>query len=312
MKVLVTGGAGFIGTNLCEALVAKGDTVKVIDNLSVSDTNLPDLESMGVEFVKADIVNYQEIEPHFKGVDVVVHLAAMNRAQRSIENPLEANKVNIEGTLNCLEAARKNNVQKFINVSSSSVYANREGDLLKEDASLSPLHPYGVGKLAGEHYARVYHELYGLKTVSLRFFSVYGPRQLGSIDKAGVVAKFIHNSFYGEPLEIYGDGKQLRNFSYVGDVVACVLKAIESDEAIGEVINVANPKEVDVNYLAELVKKVSEKDVEIVHIDPLKGDPVRNPADTSKCKRILGYQAETDFEEGISKTFDWFTKKQVR
>lgn len=312
MKILVTGGAGFIGTNLCEALVTQGHSVRVIDNLSVSDANLPVLQKLGVDFVRGDITNYEHMRDAFSGFEVVIHLAAMNRAQRSIEDPLQANKVNIDGTLNCLEASRQNGVSKFINVSSSSVYAQRDGELLQENMALSPLHPYGVGKLAGEHYARVYHELYGLKTLSLRFFSVYGPRQLGSIDKAGVVAKFIHSAVHNQPLEIYGNGKQLRNFSYVGDVVACVLKAIDFEGNAGEVINVANPKEVDINYLAELVQKVSKKDAEIVHVDPLKGDPSRNPADVRKCEALLGYKAQVDFEEGIEKTLAWYTESLER
>ena len=312
MNVLVTGGAGFIGTNLCEALIAKGDSVLVIDNLSVSEANVAHLLELGVDLHKVDIINYTDILPFFKNIDLVIHLAAMNRAQRSIDDPLLANKVNIEGTLNCLEASRQNGVKKFINVSSSSVYANRKGDLLKEDMPLAPLHPYGVGKLAGEQYTRVYQELYGLKTLSLRFFSVYGPRQLGSIDKAGVVAKFIHAAFSNIPLEIYGDGKQLRNFSYVADVVECIQKAIQFEGEPGEIINVANSKEVNINYLAELVKKVSQKEVEIIHLNPLKGDPLRNPADTSKCEHVLGYKAKIDFEEGIEKTFAWYMANAVK
>lgn len=306
MKIIVTGGAGFIGTNLCEVLIEEGHTVKVIDNLSVSEVNLPRLEELGVTFLKADITNYKEMESAFSGFDTVVHLAAMNRAQRSIEDPLQSNKVNIEGTLNCLEAARQCKIKRFVNISSSSVYANRKGDLLQEDAPLAPLHPYGIGKLAGEHYARVYYELYGLETVTLRFFSVYGPRQSGSIDKAGVVAKFIYSALNSRPLEIYGDGEQLRNFSYVKDVTRCVVNALESDEAVGEVINVANSQEVSVNYLAELVRQISGNNAEIVHIDPLKGDPMRNPADVHKCKQVLGYEACVDFEEGIQKTFNWY------
>lgn len=306
MKIIVTGGAGFIGTNLCEGLVKQGYAVRVIDNLSVSDVNVPHLESMGVEVVQADIVDYSKMHELFAGFDAAIHLAAMNRAQRSIEDPLRSNDVNITGTLHCLEAARQSGMKKFVNVSSSSVYANREGDLLQEDASLAPLHPYGVGKLAGEHYARIYHELYDLNTVSLRFFSVYGPRQLGSIDKAGVVAKFIDHALQGQSLEIYGNGEQLRNFSFVRDVVECVTRALESDAAIGEVINVANSREITVNYLAELVKKISGTNSEIVHTDPLKGDPARNPANVEKCKQLLGYEAKIDFEEGVTETYNWY------
>ncbi|USN91828.1 MAG: NAD-dependent epimerase/dehydratase family protein [Candidatus Nomurabacteria bacterium] len=306
MHYLVTGGAGFIGTNLCEELVRKENKVSVIDNLCISNTNVPFLTDIGVILYKKDIINFEDIKTCFKGVDVVVHLAAMNRAQRSIEMPLEANEVNIKGTLNCLESARQHGVKRFVNISSSSVYANQRDVLLQEDMPLAPPHPYGVGKLAGEHYARIYNELYGLKTVSLRFFSVYGPRQLGSIDKAGVVAKFIHHAMKDLPLEIYGDGTQLRNFSYVSDVVRCVLKACEKDEAVGEIINVANEREVDVNYLASVVKKVVGKEVEIKHTTALKGDPSRNPADTKKCEKLLSFTPGLSFEEGVEKTYEWY------
>lgn len=308
MRYLITGGAGFIGTNLAEELVRRGNEVSVIDNLCISDVNIPFLAENGVTVFVKDIADFESIEPCFADVDVVVHLAAMNRAQRSIEMPLEANEVNIKGTLNCLEAARRHGVTRFVNVSSSSVYANQRDVLLEEDMPLAPPHPYGVGKLTGEHYARIYKELYGLNTVSLRFFSVYGPRQLGDIDKAGVVAKFIHHAMTGAPLEIYGDGKQQRNFSYVGDVVECVIRATEKEAAIGEVINIASAEEVDVNHLAEVVKEVTGKPIEIVHVDPLKGDPSRNPANVKKCEQILGYVPQCSFQEGIGKTFAWYTK----
>lgn len=306
MHYLVTGGAGFIGTNLCEELIRRGHLVSVIDNLSVSDANVAFLQKIGVVLHKKDIVDYDNIKEHFAVADVVVHLAAMNRAQRSIEDPLQANEVNIKGTLNCLEATRQSGVKRFVNISSSSVYANQRDVLLQEDMPLAPPHPYGIGKLTGEHYARVYKELYGLNTVSLRFFSVYGPRQLGSIDKAGVVAKFIHHAMQDSPLEIYGEGSQLRNFSYVGDVVECVLRASEKESAIGEVINVASAQEVDVNYLASVVKEVTGKDIEIKHTPALKGDPSRNPANTEKCAKLLGFTPQTSFEEGIRKTYEWY------
>lgn len=308
MQYLITGGAGFIGTNLCAELIKKGHSVSVIDNLSVSDANVDFLKDIGVVLYKKDISDFENIREHFANVDVVVHLAAMNRAQRSIEKPLEANEVNITGTLNCLEAARQHGVKRFVNISSSSVYASQRDVLLQEDMPLAPPHPYGIGKLTSEHYARVYKELYGLNTVSLRFFSVYGPRQLGSIDKAGVVAKFIHHAMQDVPLEIYGAGDQLRNFSYVGDVVECVLRACENEVAIGEVINVASAREVDVNYLAEVVKEVTGKDLKIQHTPALQGDPARNPANTEKCERLLGFTPNTSFEDGIKRTYEWYVQ----
>lgn len=306
MNILVTGGAGFIGTNLVEALTKDGAKVLVIDNLCISDHNVAYLKSLGVNVVVEDIVHYDKIAGHFADIDAVVHLAAMNRAQRSIEDPLKANEVNITGTLNVLEAARQAGVRRFVNVSSSSVYVNLRDRLLEEDMPLAPPHPYGVGKLAGEHYARIYHELYELPTTSLRFFSVYGPRQLGTIDKAGVVAKFIHHAMTDRPLEIYGDGNQLRNFSYVGDVVEYVKRALATEAAVGEVINVANPEEVSVNELAEVVSKVTGRSLKIVHTDPLKGDPSRNPANTKKAIKLLGYEPQVQFEEGIKKTLQWY------
>lgn len=310
MHYLVTGGAGFIGTNICERLIKDGHTVIVIDNLSVSDTNVAGLQSLGVTVVVKDISSYEEIFPFFSNVDTVIHLAAMNRAQRSIENPLEANAVNITGTLNCLEAARQNNVKRFINISSSSVYASQRDILLEEDMPLAPPHPYGAGKLAGEHYARIYNEVYGLETVSLRFFSVFGPKQLGTIDKAGVVAKFIHHAVQGMPIEIYGDGKQLRNFSYVSDVVECVMRASVSDASVGQVINVASSKEISVGTLAEIVQHVTKCDLDIIYSDPLIGDPARNPANTEKCQRLLDYVPVTTFEDGITNTYRWYQSAQ--
>lgn len=305
MKILVTGGAGFIGTNLSEALRAAGHEVIALDNLSVSDHNVARLGSAGASFVKADIADYDAILPHFVGVDVVYHLAAMNRAQRSIENPRGANAANITGTLNVLEAMRTHHVPRIIFISSSSVYTGREG-ALKEDGPLAPPHPYGVGKLAGEHYVRIYGELFGIKWTTLRLFSVYGPYQLGDIDKAGAVAKFVHFAHTGKPLPIYGDGSALRNFTYVGDVVRCLMLALEKEASVGEIINVANPKEVSVKQLAEVVLKETASDVGIAHEPALKGDPERNFPDTSKAKLLLGYEPEISVEEGVRKSIDWY------
>lgn len=306
MKALVTGGAGFIGSNLAEELITKGHHVTVIDNLSVSDQNVSRLKKIGATVHQVDIVNYDKILPHFKNQDIVFHLAAMNRAQRSIEQPLEANNVNVTGTINVLEAARQSNVKKVIFVSSSSVYDPARTEPLTEDMPLKPSHPYGVGKLAGEHYTRVYHELFGMQTITLRYFSVYGPRQLGTIDKPGVVAKFIHQALSDTPLDVFGDGTQQRNFSYVKDVVQFTLKAAETESAIGEVFNIAAEQEISVLELAETVQHVTGKDVGIKNLPRPKGDPDRNPVDVSKAKKILNYEPQYTFEQGIKETVDWY------
>jgi UDP-glucose 4-epimerase len=307
MKCIVTGGAGFIGTNLCEELRKAGSEVVAIDNLSVSASNVPRLKEIGVQLVKADIADYEQIEKHFQGVDVVYHLAAMNRAQRSIEQPVAAHHANITGTLHVLEAMRKHKVPRIVFASSSSVYAGRSG-LLKEDDQLAPPHPYGVGKLAGEHYVRVYGELFGVEYVTLRFFSVYGPRQLGTIDKAGVVAKFIHQARQGKPLTIYGSGEQQRNFTYVGDVVRCCILAANSSKAQGQVINVAHESEISVEALAEQVMQATGTKSKIEHLPGLPGDPKRNAADIRRAKELLGYTPEISFEQGIKETVKWYDR----
>jgi len=306
MKALVTGGAGFIGSHLVEALIRDGHTVVVIDNLSVSDANVSFIKNLGAEFHQADIINFETIEPLFKDVTVVFHLAAMNRAQRSIEQPLDANDVNVTGTLNCLEASRRHKANKFIFVSSSSVYDPTRTEPLEEDMPLKPPHPYGVGKLAGEHYTRVYYELFGLPFVTLRYFSVYGPRQLGTIDKPGVVAKFIHQAMTDTPLDVFGNGTQQRNFSYVKDVVAYTLRAAQEERAVGEVFNIAAEQEISVLELAQEVQNAVGKNVGTAHKPRPTGDPDRNPVSVSKAKRLLNYTPQYTFEQGIRETAAWY------
>jgi len=309
MKILVTGGAGFIGSNLVEELAKdKDNKIIVIDNLSVTSRNVPLLKKWGVEFYKMDIGNFSEIKDVFAGIDTVFHLAAMNRAQRSIQNPLEANKTNIDGTINCLESAKSAGVGRFVFVSSSSVYAGQKNKLLTEDMPLFPLHPYGVGKLAGEHYARIYYSLYGLRTIILRFFSVYGPRQLGDIDNAAVIPKFIDAIINDRPVEVYGDGEQTRNFTFVKDVVACAIEASRNEKTVGDVFNIASEDEVSVNQiLMEISKRLHKKPL-IEYQPSLKGDPLRNPADIQKAKTILGRIPKIKIDEGIRITVEEYLK----
>ncbi len=303
-KILVTGGAGFIGTNLCATLRSAGHEVTAFDNLSVSNANVALLESLGVSIVVGDVSNFEEVLTVAKDNAVIFHLAAMNRAQRSIDQPIIAHHANITGTLHVLEAARRFKA-RVVFVSSSSVYAGRDG-LLQEDSALAPLHPYGVGKLAGEHYARVYHELFGLPVATLRLFSVYGPYQLGTIDKAGVVAKYIHNARTGAKLPVYGEGQQLRNFTYVSDVVRSLILAANSDKANGKIINIANPHEVSVLELAKAIASATKTQSEIAHEAALKGDPARNPADVTRARELLEYVPQVSLESGIAQTVAWY------
>jgi len=296
---IVTGGAGFIGSSLVEMLVKAKAKVRVIDNLSVGKQNVKLLNKLKVDLFENDICDYEGISGIFKGADYVFHLAAMNRAQRSINDPIMSNDVNVNGTLNCLHLAHLNNISKFIFASSSSVYKGVENKSLDENMYLEPLHPYGVGKLAGEHYCRIYKDLFKLDTVILRYFSVYGPRQRGDIEHAGVISKFFLQSRENKDITIYGDGTQKRNFSMVKDVVKGTLLAGVTDKAIGEVINIASEKENTVKEIAEIIIKITQSKSNIIHLQPLKGDPKRNKANTKKAADILKFKAEYSLDEGL-------------
>ena len=296
---IVTGGAGFIGSSLVENLISYGAKVKIIDNLSVGEQNVESLTNLGAILFKEDICNYEKIEPIFEGTDYVFHLAAMNRAQRSIDNPLLSNKVNVEGTINCLHLSHLNNAKKFVFISSSSVYKGVQNSALKEDMHLQPLHPYGVGKLAGEHYCRIYNDLFNLKTTILRYFSVYGPRQRGDIEYAGVIAKFFKQAKNNSDITIYGDGTQRRNFSMVLDVVKGTLLAAIKEEAVGEIINIASKQEFTVNEIAETIVKITNSSSNIKNLEPLKDEPKRNKAETIKAQKILGFKCDYDLVKGL-------------
>ena len=296
---IVTGGAGFIGSSLVEELISNGANVKIIDNLIMGMQNVDFLKKTGAVLFKNDICKYNEINELFKNVDYVFHLAAMNRAQRSINDPIKSNDINVNGTLNCLHLSHLHNVKKFIFVSSSSVYKGVENDALKEGMFLEPLHPYGIGKLAGEHYCRIYNDLFNLDTIVLRYFSVYGPRQRGDIEHAGVIAKFFLQAKENKDITIYGDGKQRRNFSMVLDVVKGTLLGAVKKEAIGEIINIASEKEYTVKEIAENIIKITNSKSKIVFLDPLKGDPMRNKADVSKANNILEFQADYTLQKGL-------------
>jgi len=298
-KTLVTGGAGFIGSHLCERLVADGHEVTVLDNLSAGGNNIELLANLNIELIKGDLTNLKICNQTAKNKDIVFHLGAMNRAQKSILDPLKSNEVNITGTLNILEASRRNNVGYFINTSSSSVYGNSNIYPRKEGNETVPPHPYGVGKLAGEHYTRICNELYGLESVTVRLFSVYGPRQRADIDYCAVIPKFIESAKKGLPLMIYGDGSQSRSFTYVKDVVECYVKIMEKQPTHQE-INVAYEKEVSIIALAKIIQK--ELGDTGLQFYPLpKGDPEKNTVDVSLLRKTIGYVPETPLLEGVRK-----------
>ncbi len=305
---LVTGGAGFIGSHLCEALRCDDD-VRVLDNFSVGTHNKSILEKNGIPITKGDIGDFKAVENSVKGCDAVFHLAAMNRAGRSIEKPLEANAVNVDGTLNVLEACRKHDVDTFVFASSSSVYGGGTG-VNQEDQPCRPLHPYGVGKRTGEEYCRVYHEVYGLKTVVLRYVSVYGPRQRGDIAYAAVVPKFIEQIYANQPVSVFGDGNQKRHFTYVQDTVDMTIAASKDRKAVGEIFNVASSEEKSVNDLVAALQTITKKSVTIRNLPASAQDPARNAMDTDKIKRVLGLGASHTLEQGLQKMVRWYGEEK--
>jgi UDP-N-acetyl-D-galactosamine dehydrogenase len=305
MRILVTGGAGFIGSHLVEALIKKGHEVSALDNMSITRDNVSFLESIGCEIIEGDIVDKKTVDSAVKGKDVIYHLAAMNRAQKSIEDPVRAHDVNINGSLNLLEAARKYNLKKFINISSSSVFGKSDIYPRKEGNETIPPHPYGIGKLTAEHYTRVYHEIFGLDTLTLRFFSVYGPRQKGDIPHAAVIAKFILKTINQTPIQIFGTGKQTRNFTYVKDVVQGCVAALDCEKS-GVDINIANKEEYSVLDMVDVVEETLGKKAIRTFTDPIPGDPMGNAADISRAKELLNYNPKYNLKEGIKETVDWY------
>jgi len=292
-KCLVTGGAGFIGSHLVDTLIEKGHEVLVIDNLS---TGKKEYLNPKAKFFKADLRDFEKICPIFEGVDFVFHLAALPRVPLSIEKPKETNEINVGGTLNVLMAAKETGVKKFIYAASSSAYGNQKELPLREDMLCFPLSPYGLQKYIGELYCRIFYEIYGLPTVSLRYFNVYGPRQPEEGAYVPVIGLFLTQKSRGEPLTITEDGNQTRDWTYVSDVVEANILAMKSDKVgKGEVINIGAGENHTVNEVAKLIGG------EVVYIPPRPGDVRHTLADIKKAKELLGWQPEITLEEGIKR-----------
>ncbi len=291
IKVVVTGGAGFIGSNLVDALVEKGFDVHIIDDLSGGKKENINPKAT---FHKADIRNIDEIKPLVKDTEYVFHLAALPRVQYSIEHPLETDLVNVGGTRNLLIASAEANVKKFIYSASSSAYGDQPKMPLKEDMTPMPKSPYGLQKYAGEVYAKVWSEVYKLPTVSLRYFNVYGPRASAEGSYPLVIAKFLKQKKEGKPMTITGDGKNTRDYTHVRDVVAANILAMESEKVgRGEVINIGRGKNQSVNKIAELIEGPVE------HIDA-RLEPHDTLADNSLAKKLLGWEPQVSIEDGIA------------
>ncbi|MEK7124175.1 MAG: NAD-dependent epimerase/dehydratase family protein [Patescibacteria group bacterium] len=300
MKYVVTGGAGFIGSNLVDALLEKNHRVIVIDNLS---TGKKENINKKAKFYKADICDFDKIKPLFKGIDGVFHLAAIPRVLISVENPLLTSRVNIMGTLNIFKAAIENKVPRVVFASSSSIYGAQEKFPLKEEMKPNPLSPYGLQKLVGEQFAKLFSSSSPIKIISLRYFNVYGPRIDFKSDYSLVIGKFLRLKLEGKPLTIFGTGNQTRGFCFIDDVIDANIKAMDSSKLKGgEVINIGQKNSHSVNYLAELIGGP------VKYLPPRPADPLHTKADTTKAKKLLNWQPKVDFKEGVSITTNWFSK----
>jgi nucleoside-diphosphate-sugar epimerase len=306
---LVTGGAGFIGSHIVRRLVSMGERVRLLDNFSAGKIeNLQGLEDK-IEVITGDILDQALVGKAMKGVEVVLHQGALRSVPFSVENPALVNRVNVEGTMNILIAARDAKVRRVVLASSSSVYGNTKVFPNSESVTPNPVSPYAASKLAGEHYSRVFTGLYGLETISLRYFNVFGPKQDPNSQYAAVIPRFIRSALQNEPLEIHGDGLQSRDFTYIDNVVEANLLAARCQDGIGEVINVAQGKSYSLLDLVGALQKVFERKLETFHTTARPGDVRQTLADISRAERLLGYTPTITFEEGIARTVGYFMKK---
>jgi len=302
---LVTGGAGFIGSHLCEELVRRGERVRVVDSLITGKRqNLAHLPQ--VEFLQGDLAELDVAIRAVQGVDYVLHQAAIPSVPRSVEDPITSNRANIDASLNLFVAARDAGVRRVVYAGSSSAYGNAPTLPKVETMGTAPLSPYALQKLVAELYGQMFTSLYGLETVTIRYFNVFGPRQDPSSPYSGVISLFISALCEGRRPTIYGDGGQTRDFTYVANVVDGVLRACTAPGASGEVINVATGGRISLNQLFAAVRSVIGGTIEPLYADPRAGDVRDSQADISKAQRLLGYQPVVGFEEGLGRTVAWY------
>lgn len=302
---LVTGGAGFIGSHLVRALVDRGDRVRVVDSLITGKRrNLDGID--GVEFLEGDLAEIAVARRAVDGIEVVLHQAAIPSVPRSVKNPIESNRANIDASLNVLVAARDAGVRRLVYAGSSSAYGNAAALPKQEEMPTAPLSPYALQKLVAEQYAAMFTRLYGLETVTIRYFNVFGPRQDPSSPYSGVISLFISALIDGRAPTIYGDGEQTRDFTYVANVVDGVLRAAGADGVSGQVINVATGGRISLNELYRTLQKLVGTDLEPHYAEPRAGDVRDSQADITRARTLLGYEPMVTLEEGLRRTLEWY------
>ncbi len=309
-KYLVTGGAGFIGSNLCEVLVMRGDRVRVLDDLSTG--RLENLHTFmdRIEFIHGCIENPNDVRRAADGIDTVVHLAAIPSVVHSVEDPVSTDRVNIHGTLQLLLAARDARVRRVVFASSCAVYGEDETLPKTESMLPAPASPYALSKLAGEHYCALFSHLYGLSTISLRLFNIFGPRQDPSSPYSGVISIFIERMLQRQRPTICGDGEQSRDFTYVANVIAAILSADQYESASGQVVNIGTGKRNSVKELYAVIQKLTGFDQTPLFADARPGDVRHSEAQIALAQELLGYRPSVDFHDGLKMTLAFFTSRR--
>jgi nucleoside-diphosphate-sugar epimerase len=312
-RILITGGAGFIGSHLASRLLNEGLEVTVIDNLDTGrlDNLSHHKDREEFHFIKGDIRDHNLVKETMKDIDAIFHEAALASVTLSVKNPLLTNDINVTGTLNLLKASSDLNVQRFIYASSAAVYGDTPSPQKREDMTPNPTSPYGVSKLAAENYVKLFHKVYGLETVSLRYFNVYGPRQRFDIQCAygGAITIFTNRLLKNMPPIIYGDGEQTRDFIYIQDVIEANTLALKNKNAAGEAFNIGTGTNISVNQVANTLKEIMNKEtLKTIHTDPRPTDIRHGYADINKAKKVLGFHPKISLKKGLAKLVDWYTK----
>jgi len=312
MRYLVTGGAGFIGSNTVDELVRRGHGVVVLDDLSSGkEDNLAEVRSK-ITFMKGSITDIEVVQKAMVQADYVIHLAARTSVPRSVKDPVDTNRINVDGTLNVLVAARDNKVKRVVFAASSSAYGDTPTLPKSEDMQPLPISPYGVSKYVGELYAQTFGRCYGLENVSLRYFNIFGPRQDPDSPYSGVLSRFSTSFLDSTPPVVFGDGEQTRDFTYVDNAVQANILACEAPSASGRTFNIGTGQAVSLNQVLQMLQKVSGKNLETKHEPSREGDIRDSLADINLAKEFLGYEPTVLFEEGLDRTYAWYQSHHTK
>ena len=307
MRYLVTGGAGFIGSNIVDELVRRGQEVTVLDDFSSGkETNLSSVHGK-IRLIRGSICDFEAAREACSGADYVLHLAARTSVPRSVKDPLETNHINIGGTLNVLVAARDAKVRRIVFAASSSAYGETTIQPKVETMTATPISPYGVTKLVGEMYAQLFGRVYGLENVSLRYFNVFGPRQDPTSQYSGVLSRFMLAMIEGVSPVVYGDGEQSRDFTFIDNIVDISLRACEAPSASGQIFNGGTGLRITLNDVLKMLETICGRPLRPKYDPPRPGDILHSQADTARSRQILGYQPLVDFEQGLRRTWAWYS-----